>query len=274
MSETARPRRQRQGARALRARRRAAAARRQRPDLDLRRRPADRDPRQGPRAHRPVRVLVRADARDSAPNHLLALRAGRPLDRVPAAGDAAARVRRARLPRRLGLEGLPRDRRDVCGHALPDGLRESDRLPEPIFTPSTKATTGPRREHRRASRRPSSSARERFERGRARRRSRSTASPPSTPPRAGSSSPTRSSSSASTTTGELVLADEALTPDSSRFWPADEYAPGGAAAVVRQAVRPRLLRVARLGQDRPRPGAARRRRRRARARATSRRSSG
>src|SRR3954466_14588585 len=31
---------------------------------------------------------------------------------------------------------------EVCGHALPEGLVESDRLPEPIFTPSTKAVTG------------------------------------------------------------------------------------------------------------------------------------
>ena len=37
----------------------------------------------------------------------------------------------------------------VCGHALPAGLRESDRLPEPIFTPATKAERGPRREHHR-----------------------------------------------------------------------------------------------------------------------------
>ena len=60
----------------------------------------------------------------------------------------------------------------------------------------------------------------------------------------------------------LVLGDEALTPDSSRFWPADEYAPGAAAAVLRQAVRARLLRDARLGQDRARPRASRRGRRR------------
>ena len=78
----------------------------------------------------------------------------------------------------------------------------------------------------------------------------------STPRTAGSSSPTRSSSSGSTPEGRLVLGDEALTPDSSRFWPADEYAPGRGAAVVRQAVRPRLLRVARVGQDRAGPGAA------------------
>ena len=47
------------------------------------------------------------------PNHLLALRRRRPLDRVPPARDAADRVRRPRLPRRLRLEGLPRDRRGL-----------------------------------------------------------------------------------------------------------------------------------------------------------------
>ena len=50
----------------------------------------------------------------------------------------------------------------TSGHALPEGLRESDRLPEPIFTPATKAQIGPRREHHAATRRPSSSAPERF----------------------------------------------------------------------------------------------------------------
>ena len=56
--------------------------------------------------------------------------------------DAAAdRVRRARLPVRLGLEGLSATG-SVCGIALPPGLRESDRLPEPIFTPATKAESG------------------------------------------------------------------------------------------------------------------------------------
>ena len=50
-----------------------------------------------------------------------------------------------------------------------------------------------------------------------------------------------------------MLGDEVLTPDSSRFWPADAYEPGSLAAVVRQAVRARLARDARLGQGR-RPG--------------------
>jgi len=50
-------------------------------------------------------------------------------------------MRSPRLPLRLGLEGLPHHRR-ICGIPLPAGLRESDRLPEPVFTPATKAATG------------------------------------------------------------------------------------------------------------------------------------
>ena len=114
---------------------------------------------------------------------------------------------------------------EVCGHRMPAGLRESDRLPEPIFTPATKAQTGHdeniTREEASALvgaeglaevehlslelyRVASEHARERgiviadtkFEFGRDR-------------------------------AGRMVLGDEALTPDSSRFWPADQYAPGG-----------------------------------------------
>ena len=43
-----------------------------------------------------------------------------------------------------------------------------------------------------------------------------------------------------------MLADEVLTPDSSRFWPADALAAGAPAAVVRQAVRPRLADLGRV----------------------------
>ena len=111
----------------------------------------------------------------------------------------------------------------VCGIPLPAGLRESDRLPEPIFTPSTKATSGhdenisfdetiarvgrPLAEQLRATsltiyRRAAEYAAARgiiiadakFEFG--------------------------------LIGGELIWIDEALTPDSSRFWPGDLYAPG------------------------------------------------
>jgi phosphoribosylaminoimidazole-succinocarboxamide synthase len=119
-----------------------------------------------------------------------------------------------------------RDTGAICGIELPAGLTESDRLPEPIFTPATKAEVGDHDENidfdraaeavgdralmeelRRISielyRRAADHAAERgiiladtkFEFG---------ASPGA----------------------EVVLADEVLTPDSSRFWPADEYEPG------------------------------------------------
>jgi phosphoribosylaminoimidazole-succinocarboxamide synthase len=113
----------------------------------------------------------------------------------------------------------------VCGIALPSGLKESGQLPEPIFTPATKATTGhdinisfeemcrivdpgESRQLRDISlklyKKAADYARQRgiiiadtkFEFGR--------------------------------TPAGLTLADEVLTPDSSRFWPADKYRPGQA----------------------------------------------
>jgi phosphoribosylaminoimidazole-succinocarboxamide synthase len=119
-----------------------------------------------------------------------------------------------------------RESSSICGIGLPEGLRESDRLPEPIFTPATKAEIGDHDENidfdraaeivgdraltdelRRVSielyQHAADHARERgiiladtkFEFGRS--------------------------------GGEpIILADEVLTPDSSRFWPADEYEPG------------------------------------------------
>ena len=262
--------RQRQGPRALRARRRAAAARRERPDLDVRRRPADRDPRQGPRAHRALGVLVRADA-GARPEPPARAARRRPLDRVPAARDAADRVRRPRLPRRLRLEGLParpaRSAATRCRRA-----RESDRLPEPIFTPATKAQTGhdenidarqaaalvgeePFAEVERialalyrfaaehAAARGIMLADTKFEFGLdARRRARAR--------RRG--------------------AHARLVP----LLAGRRVRARRPAAVVRQAVRPRLLRDARLGQDRPRARSCPTTSSPARGRATSRRSSG
>ena len=113
----------------------------------------------------------------------------------------------------------------ICGIPLPAGLRESDRLPEPIFTPSTKATTGHdenisfeetvsrigrplaerlrdvsltlyRRAVEHAAARGIIIADTKFEFG--------------------------------LRGDELIWIDEALTPDSSRFWPADQYSPGKA----------------------------------------------
>jgi phosphoribosylaminoimidazole-succinocarboxamide synthase len=115
--------------------------------------------------------------------------------------------------------------RSVCGIPLPAGLRESDKLPEPIFTPATKAATGHDEnisfetmaglvgdelgsELRRLTLRIYQTAADyaasrgiiiadtKFEFG--------------------------------FVDGKLTLCDEVLTPDSSRFWPVDQYRPGGA----------------------------------------------
>jgi phosphoribosylaminoimidazole-succinocarboxamide synthase len=166
-----------------------------------------------------------ARTRDIVPNHLLVL-----------SGDG--RSMECRRLKMLPIECVVRgylsgsgwkDYRATgatSGHVLPQGLRESDRLPEPIFTPSTKAQEGHDEnidvvqaadlvgedlfaEVERTSialyTRAAEYARERgiiiadtkFEFG-------------------------------LDAAGRLVLGDEALTPDSSRFWPAAEYRPGGA----------------------------------------------
>ena len=73
---------------------------------------------------------------------------------------------------------------------------------------------------------------------------------------------------------QLILIDEVLTPDSSRFWDAATYEPGRAAGELRQAVRARLARDAAVGQDRARARRCPTTSSRARAPATSRPSSG
>jgi phosphoribosylaminoimidazole-succinocarboxamide synthase len=125
----------------------------------------------------------------------------------------------------------------VCGVALPPGLRESDRLPQPIFTPATKAASGHDENisedeaGRIVGRETIGRLRDltlaiysravahaetcgiiiadtKFEFGLVR----------------GPDSSGRSAEGSKA--GELILIDEALTPDSSRFWPKAEYAPG------------------------------------------------
>jgi phosphoribosylaminoimidazole-succinocarboxamide synthase len=129
----------------------------------------------------------------------------------------------------------------VCGIPLPAGLRESDRLPEPIFTPSTKATTGHDE---------NISFTETITRvGRPlaeRLRDMSLA----IYRRAAEYAAARGIIIADTKfefglIGEqLIWIDEALTPDSSRFWPGDQYAPGKAQpSFDKQFVRDYLERV-------------------------------
>jgi phosphoribosylaminoimidazole-succinocarboxamide synthase len=170
------------------------------------------------------------------PNHLLA-RATDPLPTAlkPFATQLAGRSMLVKKARPLAIECVVRgylagsgwkeyrQQQSVCGQPLPAGLQESSALPEPIFTPATKAETGHdenipyaaaerivgpeiARQAREFSLRLYTDAREyarqrgiiiadtKFEFGQF--------------------------------NGQLILIDEVLTPDSSRFWPADQYVPG------------------------------------------------
>ncbi|MDQ2673587.1 MAG: phosphoribosylaminoimidazolesuccinocarboxamide synthase [Chloroflexota bacterium] len=112
---------------------------------------------------------------------------------------------------------------EVCGHPLPDGLREADRLPEPIFTPSTKAEVGHDENISRSQLADlvgADLARQLEERSialyleGARRAEAVGLILADTKFEFG------------WIDGELAVIDEVLTPDSSRFWDAAHYAPG------------------------------------------------
>ena len=118
-------------------------------------------------------------------------------------------------------------RRDgsICGIPLPAGLRESDRLPEPVFTPATKAQSGHHDENISFGTAAAQLGVELADRVRA-----LTLEVYS---RAAKYAETRGIIIADTKfefgfiADQLVLADEVLTPDSSRFWPRASYQPGG-----------------------------------------------
>jgi len=163
--------------------------------------------------------------RDICPNHLLGLRPD---------GRSTECRRLGMLPLECVVRGYLagsgwkdyRSTGEVCGHALAEGLVESDRLPQPLFTPSTKAVAGHDENIDRAQAAELigverldevervSLALYGFAAGHAAARGIIIAD---TKFEFGLDEEVR-----------LVLADEAFTPDSSRFWPADEYEPGRA----------------------------------------------
>ena len=180
-----------------------------------------------------------ARTRHIVPNHLQ--RAEKTLEQaLPDPVERARVADRAVVARRL--KGLPVEaivrgyligsgwkdyQRDgkVCGMDLPAGLRLADRLPEPIFTPSTKAALGSHDENVSFEHVVRTLGRELAEQVR------------ETSLRlyreAADYALARGIIIADTKfefgldeEGQLVLMDEALTPDSSRFWPADQYQPG------------------------------------------------
>jgi phosphoribosylaminoimidazole-succinocarboxamide synthase len=196
---------------------------------------------------------------DLVPHHLVSL----DVDQFPDAARRHADVLRGRTMLALRTEPIPiecvargylsgsgwkeyRQSGSVCGVTLPAGLRESDRLPEPIFTPATKADTGHdiniseqeageivgpelvarlkaltleiyRRGCEHAESKGIIIADTKFEFGLVR------GGNPAT---------------------DVVLIDEVLTPDSSRFWPAAQYEPGhGQPSFDKQFVRDYLEEI-------------------------------
>jgi phosphoribosylaminoimidazole-succinocarboxamide synthase len=110
------------------------------------------------------------------------------------------------------------------GQRLPEGLRESDQLPEPVFTPSTKAAVGDHDENisfdqavgllgADLAEQARAASLELYRRGAARAAERGIVI-------------ADTKFELGLVEGQLVVADEVLTPDSSRFWPADQVVPG------------------------------------------------
>jgi phosphoribosylaminoimidazole-succinocarboxamide synthase len=190
-----------------------------------------------------------ARTRNLVPNHLLALR--------PDGRSTEAR-RLTMLPIECVVRGYLAGSGwkdylgggEVCGHRLPAGLREADKLPAPIFTPATKAQQGHDEniDRERAAELVGEDVLAQAERISL-----------ELYEHAATYAAERGILIADTKfelgfdrDGVLTLGDEALTPDSSRFWPADEYEPGrGQPSFDKQYVRDYCES---LGWDKTPPG--------------------
>jgi phosphoribosylaminoimidazole-succinocarboxamide synthase len=175
--------------------------------------------------------------RHIVPNHL----ADYPLARaVPDAAERAPLEERSIVVRRLKalpIEAVVRgyligsgwkdyqQSGAVCGIALPAGLRQADRLPEPIFTPATKAEMGSHDENISYERVVSLIGRGLAEQVRATALALYAFAVEHALQRGIIIADTKFEFGVDEV-GHLTLIDEALTPDSSRFWPADTYRPG------------------------------------------------
>ena len=112
----------------------------------------------------------------------------------------------------------------VCGHRLPEGLTESDRLPKPLLTPATKATSGHDvnvTEEQAAE----IAGKKEYDTAKEYALALYTTAAENALERGVIIADTKFEFGVCE--GEVILIDEVLTPDSSRFWPRDEYMPGG-----------------------------------------------
>ena len=165
-----------------------------------------------------------ARTRELCPNHLLALRRD---------GRSTECRRLQMLPLECVVRGYLAGSGwkdytrsgSTSGQALPEGLRESDRLPEPIFTPSTKAATG-HDENIDAEQAAALVGADRYEEVERTALALYCFAADHAAAQGILIADTKFEFGLDAE-GRLVLADEAFTPDSSRFWPADQYEPGG-----------------------------------------------
>jgi phosphoribosylaminoimidazole-succinocarboxamide synthase len=141
---------------------------------------------------------------------------------------------------------------EVCGHRLPAGLRQADKLPQPLFTPTTKAPKGQHDEPINDTQAAAAVGAALYEQVKAKSlalyqlghdRARA----------AGMILADTKFEFGTDASGKLVLIDEVLTPDSSRYWPADQYRPDQSPpSYDKQFVRDHLLAI-RWDQKPPAP---------------------
>jgi len=117
---------------------------------------------------------------------------------------------------------------EVCGVALPPGMRDGDRLPQPIFTPATKAEVGEHDENVDFATVAAEIGTEDAHRLRELTLSLYQQAEAIARERGVILADTKFEFGRDAATGEIVLGDEVLTPDSSRFWSAEEWQPGRA----------------------------------------------
>ena len=168
------------------------------------------------------------------PNHMISVRAAD----LPDVGmdDLAGRAMLCRRADPLPIEFVVRGylsgsgwkeykaSQAVCGHRLPEGLLESDRLPKPILTPATKAVTG-HDENITEAQAAEVVGDERYAAARDYALTIYTTAAGLALERGVIIADTKFEFGIAD--GEVILIDEVLTPDSSRFWPEDAYRPGG-----------------------------------------------
>ncbi|HWA08639.1 MAG TPA: phosphoribosylaminoimidazolesuccinocarboxamide synthase [Opitutaceae bacterium] len=194
-----------------------------------------------------------AQTRNLIPNHLLPDQAGLLANKYKLSRDLQLRSMVVKQLKPLTIECVVRGylvgsgwssyqkTGEVCGIPLPAGLRQADRLPEPIFTPTTKAPKG---EHDA----PINDAQGAAAIGEALYRQVKAASLAlyrlghDRAKQAGMILADTKFEFGTDAAGTLILIDEVLTPDSSRYWPADRYAPNQSPpSYDKQFVRDHLL---------------------------------